>query len=64
MKNGTVNLYKKIWLGLKMFTNLSISINDTSFVDFINLLVSMDTIIMLNLPPFSSVFCVKTLKVM
>ena len=56
MKNGTVNLYKKIWLGLKMFTNLSISVNDTSFVDFINLLVSMDTIKILKLPPFSSVF--------
>ena len=56
MKNGTVNLYKKIWLGLKMFTYLSISINDTSFVDFINLLVSMDTIKILKLPPFSSVF--------
>ena len=59
MKNGTINLYKKIWLGLKMFTNLSTSINDISFVDFINLLVSMDTIIILNVPPFSSVFCVK-----
>ena len=59
MKNGSINLYKKIWLGLKMFTNLSTSINDISFVDFINLLVSMDTIIILNLPPFSSVFCVK-----
>ena len=56
MKNGTVNLYKKIWLGLKMFTYLSISINYTSFVDFINLLVSMDTIKILKLPPFSSVF--------
>ena len=59
MKNGTINLYKKIWLGLKTFTNLSTSINDTSFVDFINLLVSMDTIIILNLPLFSSVFWVK-----
>ena len=42
-----------------MFTNLSTSIKYTSFVDFINLLVSMDTIIILNLPPFSSVYCVK-----
>ena len=58
-KNGTINLYKKIWLGLKTFANLSTSINDTSFVDLINLLVSMDTTIILNLPPFSSVFSVK-----
>ena len=59
MKNGTINLYKKIWLGLKIFTKLSTSINNTSFIDFINLLVFMDTIIILNLLPFSSVFCVK-----
>ena len=44
-----------------MFTNLSTSIKDTSFVDFINLLVSKDTIIILNLPPFPSVYCVKNL---
>ena len=42
-----------------MFSNLSTSIKDTSFVDFINLLVSKDTIIILNLPPFPSVYCVK-----
>ena len=63
MKNGTINLSKKIFLGLKMFTNLSTSIKDTSFVDFINLLVSMDGIIILNLPPFSSLYCVKNAQI-
>ena len=52
MKNDTKKHHKNMYLKLKMFTSLSTAINYTYFVDLINFLVSMETMLTPNLSHF------------
>ena len=52
MKNDTKKHHKTMYLKLKMFTSLSTAINYTYFVDLMNFLVSMETMLTLNLSHF------------